>query len=217
MKIKTIEKLQDKLDEDLSWRKKELLEFKHIINSGEHESVMVRAGIALLCAHFEGFIRLASNFYVVFVSYKKVPCKEIKNNFLVLRLKKKFTECGKTEKVSVHKSLFEKLEQIQEEHFFVKYSDNDRIISTESNPTFEVLCEIMESIGLEFLPFESKRNYIDFNLLKNRHEIVHGERTNLTKNDFMDTFDIIMGIMEDFKDIILNAAEDELYLKSKSS
>lgn len=75
----------------------------------------------------------------------------------------------------------------------------------------------MESIGLEFLPFESKRNYIDFNLLKNRHEIVHGERTNLTKNDFMDTFDIIMGIMEDFKDIILNAAEDELYLKSKSS
>lgn len=98
MKIKTIEKLQDKLDEDLSWRKKELLEFKHIINSGEHESVMVRAGIALLCAHFEGFIRLASNFYVVFVSYKKVPCKEIKNNFLVLRLKKNLPNVARLKK-----------------------------------------------------------------------------------------------------------------------
>lgn len=210
--------LQDKLDEDLSWRKKELLEFKHVLSNTElHETLYVRAGIALLCAHFEGFIRLAANYYVVYVSYKKIPIKNIKNNFLALKLKNKFLECSKTEKTSVHMSLFNKLEQIQEDCFFVKYSEGAKIISTDSSPSSEVICEIMKSIGLDFLPFESKKNYIDYNLLKNRHEIVHGERTSLTKVDFLDTFTIIMDIIEEFKNIILNAAEGELYLKSKSS
>jgi len=74
MKIKTIGKLQDKLDEDLAWRKKELFDFNQIVCSdSKRESIFVRAGIAVLCAHFERFIKLAANYYVVYVSDKNIP------------------------------------------------------------------------------------------------------------------------------------------------
>ena len=179
--------------------------------------MFVRAGIALLCAHFEGFIRLAANFYVVYVSYKGINNKDVQNSFIALKLKYKFREFSKTEKSSVHKTIFDKLDEIQEETFFIRYSEDDRIIKTDSNPSSEVVAEIMKSISLDFSPFESKKNYIDFNLLKNRHQIVHGEKTSLSKQDFMDTFEIILEIIEEFKNTILMAAENELYLKAKSS
>ena len=56
-------------------------------------------------------------------------------------------------------------------------------------------------------------NYIDSSLLANRHSIVHGERTNLGYDDFSVTFDIIMGILDDYKDFLINAATEEVYKK----
>lgn len=216
MKIKTIEKLQDKLDEDLAWRKKELFDFNQIVCSdSERESIFVRAGIAVLCAHFEGFIKLAANYYVVYVSDKNIPVNDIKNNFLALKFRKKIHECSKTPKASVHTTFFDVIDKMQGGYFSVHYSDDDKIISTGGNPTSENIVEILQSIGLDFSRFESKKKYIDHNLLKNRNEIVHGERTYLSKEDFHETYRIIMEVMEDFKSMIINAAEEGLYLKCK--
>lgn len=214
MKIKDVEKLQDKLDQEFSWRKKELICFKQMIETDpKNTKMLIRAGIALLCAHFEGFIRLASNYYVVYISCKKVPVDNIKNCLLALKLKKKFEECGKTEKTSVHASLINKLEEMKGTYFEIRYSDDDKIIKTESNPTSEKICEIMDCLGLDFSVFEPKKHYIDFSLLKHRHEIVHGERTELEKDDFIETFDIIMQIIEEYKQLIIKAAEEEAYKK----
>jgi len=216
MKIKSLEELQDKLDEDLSWRKKELFDFKQLLISDvQNEKIFIRAGTALLCAHFEGFIRIASNYYIIYISHKNVPIQNLKSSFLALKLKKKFQECGKTTKISVHSSLFDKLEEIKDTLFFMKYTEENKIITTNSNPSSEVVFEIMTSIGLDFSPFEPKKNYIDFNLLKNRHDVVHGEKTCLMKEDFLKTFDIILIIIEQYKEIIINAAENKQYLKSQ--
>ena len=67
MKIKTVEKLQDRLNEDFAWRKKELIDFQMMIHSTKNRTIC-RMGLALLCAHFEGFLKRAANYYIVFVS-----------------------------------------------------------------------------------------------------------------------------------------------------
>ena len=46
-----------------------------------------------------------------------------------------------------------------------------------------------------------------------RHQIVHGEKLELDMDDFVETFDIIMKIMEDYAAIIIKAAEEENYKK----
>lgn len=69
MKIKTLEDLEDSLNTHLAWRKKEMMTLKLLIESGDEARItLIRAGIALLCAHFEGFIKDASNDYLSFVS-----------------------------------------------------------------------------------------------------------------------------------------------------
>lgn len=78
-KIKTVETLEELLMQDLAWRKKEMFSLKILVEKDEvNEPILLRAGIALLCAHFEGFIKRASNCYIGYVAEQKKPYSELK-------------------------------------------------------------------------------------------------------------------------------------------
>lgn len=212
MKIKTLEKFQDLIDKDMAWRKKELIDIKMLIHSTESPT-LCRAGIALLSAHFEGFIKQASNYYVVFVSSQKIKLNELRTNFVAIRLKKIFSPCSDTEKISVYQNTIDNLlEKYNNFTFHIKYSPEDPIIKTESNPSSTVIKEIFQSIGLDFSPYLTKTNYIDADLLSNRHSIVHGEKINIAISDFDNTFGIIINIMEQISKQIVDAAINKNYL-----
>lgn len=213
MKIRTVEELEGKLEKDLGWRKKEILSLRMLINKNINNKILIRAGIALLCAHFEGFIKNASNYYVIYVSYKKVKCNDIVHPLLAIKLQSDFDNCAKTSSHSVHGLLLEKIEQLKNEKFFIKYTENKPIISTKSNPKYEVLEEILKSIGIESDIFRTKQKYIDESLLKNRNAIVHGEKLELEYDDFQTVFEIIMKLLDDYKELIIQCAQGELYLK----
>lgn len=216
MKIKSVEELEDKLQEDLAWRKKEILSFKMLIESDEiNKKILLRASVALLCAHFEGFVKKASNYYIVYIASKKIKAEKIKNTLVAIKLKHKIEDCGKTNKHSVHGEMITILENIKEKNFFIKYTDDNPIISTESNPSSKVLKEILKTIGIESDVFDLKARYIDNNLLKNRHYVVHGERYDLRGSEFMETCSIVLTLLESYKEVIINAAERELFLKEK--
>ena len=215
MKSNTIEKLEAKLNVYLAWRRKELIDIKTLIEDDKNsidKNMLIRSGIALLCAHWEGFIRYAANMYVVYIGDSKIQTKDLKENFLALALKNNIMETGKTEKNSVHSKLMHSIEEMKQKKFYIRYTEDDRIITTNSNLSYDLFNEILLSINIEN-QYELKKNYIDFNLLKNRHEIVHGEKTYLDKDDFIITFENVMEIMEQFKNQVLYAAEHKLYLK----
>lgn len=69
MKIRTLGQLQDALDSEMSWRLKEIADLKSNVKStsGLARSTLIRAGTALLYAHWEGFIKAASSAYVLFL------------------------------------------------------------------------------------------------------------------------------------------------------
>lgn len=213
MKIKTIEALQDKIDEDLSWRKKELIDFSLMIHSSHNES-LCRAGIALLSAHFEGFIKSVSNMYLVYVSSQGEKLSNLKNNFTAISCARPFKDCIQSEKISVRtNALNNVMEKHNNEEFRIKYSERNPIISTDSNPSSKVLREIILSIGLDYSEYETKSRYIDTDLLSNRHKIVHGERISIEESDFDNTYENILEIMTQFSRQVLQAATDKEYLR----
>ena len=79
---------------------------------------MLRAGIALLCAHFEGFIK-KHQIYMLYIGYQKVQCSNIINSLLAIKFKKDFENCGKTDKHSIHAEMLNKLDQIKTKLFFL--------------------------------------------------------------------------------------------------
>lgn len=218
MKIRSVEELEDKLESDLSWRKKEILSLKILIDSDEiNQKILLRAGIALLCAHFEGFIKVASNYYIVYVSNKKIKADDIINTLVAIKMNKKIKQCRETEKFSVHGEMITVLEKIKGENFFIKYTEDSPIISTNSNPTSTVLEEILRTIGVDSDIFETKKQYIDYSLLSNRHKVVHGERHDLDYEDLISTHRTVLELLDSYKELIINAAEQELFLKEKTN
>lgn len=215
MKIKTIEKLEEKLESDLLWRRRELINIKTLIEDKQNnidKNILIRSGIALLCAHWEGYVRFVANMYVVYICDTNNKAKDLKENFLALLLSKDIVRSGKTDKTSVHTKLIDKIKNVRESKFYIKYTDDNRIIKTNSNLSYELFDEILSSINIEN-KYELKKNYIDYNLLKRRHEIVHGEKTEFEIDDFVSTFEIIVAILEEFKNQVIAAAEKKVYLK----
>lgn len=174
---------------------------------------MLRAGIALLCAHFEGFIKRASNCYVGYVSQQKKLYSELKENFTALKMEKEFKSCAKSDKHSVHKKLLILHKELLTKRFIEKYDENNPFISTHSNPSSAELEEILETIGIESDIFETKATYIDSSLLEKRHKVVHGERSDLDKEDFLTTFKIIIDLVEEYKTLLVNAADNKIYMR----
>lgn len=217
MKIKTVEKLEDRIIEDFTWRKFELLQLKLAIknnNTFVNKETFIRTGVALLCAHWEGLIRTVANYYVVFISAQNIKCNNLTENFLALKLKSDFMITSESSKNSVHVKFLEKIEEQKNSTFYFRYSDSDgkRIINTESNLSYKLFVEILKTINIEN-KYETKKNYIDSEMLKVRHEIVHGEKVKLEAYDFDTIYEQVISIMEDFIEQIIKAAENKRYLK----
>lgn len=214
VKIRDIEQLEEVLMGDLAWRKKEMLSLKLLIeNDKVNETILLRAGMALLCAHFEGFIKKASNCYIGYVAEQKLKYEELRSSFAALKMDKEFTSCAKSEKNSVHSKLLNKYKALGGTRFEEKYDLDKPYISTHSNPKMDELREIMSILGIESDIFETKANYIDSSLLANRHKVVHGDKTEFDKDDFLNTFNIIMQLMENYQQLIIESIESKKYLK----
>lgn len=144
---------------------------------------------------------------------QKIEYKDLISSFAALKMEKEFANCAESEKNSVHSKLLQKYQEIENLKFQEKYNLDKPYISTHSNPKMEEIREILSVLGIETDIFEIKKNYIDFSLLANRHKIVHGDKTDLDKADFLNTFDIIMELIEKYEDVIIDAIENKKYMK----
>lgn len=78
------------MDADMGWRIKEISTFKLTVRAdGVNRKVFVRAGVALVYAHWEGFIKAASEAYLNFVDNQGHIYRELKSCFAILGLKRR--------------------------------------------------------------------------------------------------------------------------------
>lgn len=212
MKIKSLGELQDYLEKDLVWRKKELIQIK-LLAQLTRNSLYYRIGLVMLSAHFEGFIRTVARYYVVYVACQGFPLNKLRTNFNAIFFSKILVQDRESTKITCYtRKLNQILTQYPSTIFDVTYKQASSVIKTNSNPTSEVFEEIVASIGLSFEPYETKKKFINADLLKNRHAVAHGEPTKLEWHDFNETYKVIMEIMDCFSAQILEAAMKERHL-----
>ncbi len=213
MKIRSIDELGDALETDLSWRKKELTTINLLIQgSRSHQKeVLIRAGIALMYAHWEGHIKKASECYLCLLNKKAHKYSDLKDNFKHISLADKFSQGFSINKYESQKELFEYIYSCKDEKFCVSESN---IIDTESNLKYNVLKKLMHQLGLDLTKFELKENFIDSTLLKNRNSIAHGERISNKQLEtaYKEIQETIIGMIQTYHNLIYNAAVTEEYL-----
>lgn len=188
-KIRTIGRLQSLLDEELSWRIKEIATLKILVKRSDNiaSTTAVRAAIPLLYGHWEGFIKSSATYYLQFINGQSLKYSELTSCFVVFGVKKKL---NRTAKLKV-----------------------DTAIRTEFNLSSKVFVNILKSIGFGTDRYEARFNLIDESLLKRRNYIAHGEYLDVEADGFRDLADEILCMLRWFKTDIENAASLGLFKK----
>src|SRR5687767_10946525 len=117
MSIRTATHLQDALDKDFAWRIQEIAALRSSLRSasGNQKRVFLRAGVALLYAHWEGFIKTAGNAYLEFVSHQNVPFSQLQSCFTVLALKSDIDTLGEAKSILLNLSILDRIRTLQTE------------------------------------------------------------------------------------------------------
>ena len=214
MKIRTSEQFLDKASEEIVWRKKEILVLKGVIeslndNSGHKTSMLCRSGVALLYAHWEGFVKKSGGFSLEYISMQRHEIKDLKPNFITLILKTKIDQFSDSKKYSVFDGMVETLLKHPNSQLNVPHKN---IVNTQSNLSSTVLKEITWCLGIDYSHFSTKEVLIDRMLLAKRNHIAHGEESTVGKDDFIELADEVLGLLETFRNLIENSVVEKSYL-----
>ena len=218
MNIKELTKLGKKIDNELSWRKKELTSIKVDVESSKtkeksEESRAIRSGIILLYAHWEGAIKAIAEYYLIYVSGLNLKYGELKSNFLAIAMKRSLIEFQDTKKASVHNKFIDDIYAKKNE---VSRIPCNKIIKTDSNLKMETFREITATIGIDDSKYMLKKMIIDNRLLGNRNKIAHGARIDSLDGiscvaDYIEMHTMVVELIDKFAEDIKNAAINAEY------
>jgi hypothetical protein len=214
MSIRTIDDLSDKLARELIWRKKELSDLKYYIGLTPPDStrrkVLGRCGVAILYAHWEGFVKLAGRYFLEFIAMQRLRNEELHPNLLTLSMRKQVNFAPNTLKASE----FGKIT-----NFFLSQMPGraalpyKTAIETNSNLSSAVLREITWCLGLDYTPYETREKFIDYRLLGRRNFVAHGEAMDVDPGEYDEMRAGVIAMMTNLKTQIENSAVLKTYAK----
>lgn len=214
MKGTTIEELYDFMSNEISWRRKELDDIRGLLEANSKydskKKALLRAGITMLYAHWEGYIKNISKAYINFVAMRKFKYSELSNNFLALALRQKISMINSD---SIN-SLVDILGFLQNEMGNRSQGLSKEEVNTKSNLNSDVLRNIIASLGLDYGFFAGKSNLIDVKLLARRNSIAHGRDILIELEDYMELMDSVLTMMGEIRNQIDNAVQLKAYKKS---
>ncbi len=218
MKVRTSYELEEFLDKDLAWRKKEFTTLKFMVSSArQHErAILTRASIAILYSHWEGHLKSAAEAYICYLNKQSHQYCEMTDNFVQLSLSDKFSSGFSIKKYPSQKDIFDYLTGSRTDKFKL---DAKRVIDTQSNLKSEVLFNMMNQLGLDTGPFELKENFIDSIMLKHRNSIAHGDRVGEddAETAYNELITELLDMIVTFQTMIRNAVANRNYLKTKAA
>jgi hypothetical protein len=210
-KIRTRAAFQDFLDNDFAWRLKEISDIKQAIGTAELTTrrSIIRAGVPILYAHWEGFVKVASEALLNFINNQGLAYRSLKPCFIVFGAKKRVHELSTSGNA---------LQNIAAVEFFLNELDSRAeiafagSINTESNLSSMVFERIATSIGVNLGAYETKYMLIDSSLLGRRNNIAHGERLDVDQDDFKKLSDEIVALLRSYKNDLQNMVQTRYYL-----
>ncbi len=206
--VRTLVELEDALQLDASWRRKELasLYLSAIGGKGEAQSRAIRSGIALTYAHLEGFVRQSVRVYLAFVRGRNLRYEELAHCFLSLKVSRMVSQ-GTTKASYYHGAVRMLIEDAKE----IAILPEPEVISAHSNLSFSRFVEILYCVNLDASRFSLREHFFDDVILARRNAIVHGEFRKPVLSDYIEIHNGVLDITDRLEQMIVDAASNAKY------
>lgn len=212
-KIRTSLQAQEEIDKEFSWRLKEIADLKSSIKSTKsiRKDTLIRAGIPLLYAHWEGFVKKSSEIYLNYISNQRLSYDELETNFIVHGVKGQVNVLKNSNNVKINIAIIDFLLEELEKRASIPYGN---VIDTKSNLNSSVFEDIIYLLGFETSKYEARYNFIDESILKRRNFIAHGEYLDIKYDDYEELSKNVIILLRQFKTDIENSLALEAYKRS---
>ena len=218
--MKDLDGLQDALQRDLAWRKKELSSIKlSASQAAETDDHIYRSCHVLVCSHWEGFLKKSLSIYLEHIFSQEVALKQFAPFVLAIAFFKDVKDAAQANypgsKLN-HLALAEKLVPTLN-----AFPDRPTWkVDTEGNPGEDVLGRLISSTGLDAklgMPdatWETTKVFINEQLLKDRNFIAHGEGVPVTREVLIERVDRLLSVLEAVLTEIMTCATSRRYIKA---
>ena len=203
MPIRNLTELREFLDEDLAWRKRELTTLEYMLEHARlHErAFLLRAGVCLLYAHWEGFVRVAATGYASFVAAQGLRYRDLTPNFVALGLRSEIVNAARSGRLTDLTSVAEKMIHA-DERARIDWENSAPTGNMDSARFAQVLC----LVGLNTNNYTPKNRLLDRELLGKRNLVAHGRRIEIDADDYAELHTEIIRLVDMFRDDVENAA-----------
>ena len=207
---KRLNQLIDELDRQAGWRKQELFLVATQIGESENASqrVALRSGIALLYAHWEGWVKATARSYLAFVNDLSVPVSQLTPCLRGTALKSSIQELEDSNMARVHTQFAERL---RSDAMAKPQELSLDLIKANSNLSADLFMDIVHRVGAPPEYYALKKNQID-SLRTDRNKVAHGEYVAMSPEKFEELRKDITSCCEAFRRDICDLAEGEGYL-----
>lgn len=215
MKIRTEEGLSQFISDELAWRKKELTDIRNMIQqrtlADRRRRSLIRCGVALLYAHFEGFTKQTFRAYLEYIASQRLRYEEIAPNLSAVVLCNMLSSIQGAKKPSSYKQAVNLFLDAATSRAKIPF---ETAIDTESNLSSRVFREITWILGIDYKYYETKEKLIDSHLLAKRNHIAHGQYLELGEDEYGNLHENVIEILETFRNQIENAVARRTFIRT---
>jgi RiboL-PSP-HEPN len=204
--------LSNQFDADLIWRRKELSDIKLAISNADKysKSVLLRALITVVYAHWEGYVRTCANRYFEHLALRKKRFIDLERQVYVNVFLAKLNALSQS-KVGIEarcQLINELLDGTGGRFSYI----NPDLIDTRSNLNADVIKDICVICAVDGSHFESRRSFIDFMIVKRRNAIAHGQQELIIESGIDDLVTETLALVDHFRTLLENKVYKKGYL-----
>jgi hypothetical protein len=190
------------LTEEFNWRVREISDIRRAGQDQRngYEIGVRKAALALVYAHWEGYVKFVGEAYLKYVAARKIQYSKLSIEFSAIdvpRLIKKF----KTEGMKVG-SAIEFLNDLSQ-FLQGQFKDQSKVkLPVEGNLNYDRLCEICVICGIDQLKVIADGSFLDERVLGVRNRIAHGASVTVTEEELRAASDFVIEGMRSFRNEI---------------
>ena len=202
--LRTPDEFSDAITSDLTWRIREISDLRAAIRRMDSslKASVLRAGVPLIYAHWEGHVIVVARAYVDFLAIRRPAYSTIKPSF---RLNEFFSDLKNlTQSQLNYRQRIDLIIRIAESGTTQFRRVNQEVVSSLSNLNSDVLKDLCEYLSIDSQQFDDDFDFIDRILIRRRNNIAHGQYVVIDEATLLEMSDRVIKIMRTFNNLVEN-------------